>query len=185
MEKVLETKREIWTYQDYLGLPNDGHVYQIIEGELYMVPAPTTYHQDILRDLGFIIWDYVRKIKWGKIYYAPTDVVFSSTEIVQPDIIGIAKGRLSIVKENGVFGAPDLIIEIISPSTMAIDVKLKKLLYQRCGVREYLLVYPEEKKIEAYLLIEGRYHLRGSYLRSDVLELTSIPGLKLDLEEVF
>lgn len=185
MVNILELKGDIWSYEDYLELPSDGKTYQIIGGELHMVPAPGTYHQKVSRNLGFILWDYVKKINWGEVYYAPTDVVFSSTDIVQPDIIGISKDRLGIVKEKGIFGTPDLVIEIISSTTRAIDTKLKKVLYERYGAKEYLLVYPEEKKLEVYLLRQGRYTLRGVYLKDQEIELVSIHGLIIDLKEVF
>ncbi|HEC99833.1 MAG TPA: Uma2 family endonuclease [Proteobacteria bacterium] len=185
MPGAVELKSDIWTYQEYLELPPDGKVYQIIRGELYMVPAPATYHQEVAINLTLIIWNYVKKTGWGKIYNAPIDVIFTSTDIVQPDIVGISKDRFGIVKENGVFGAPDFVAEILSPSTLSIDTKLKKALYERHGVFEYWLVYPEEKKVESFLLRQGSYTGPKAYLRDEEAEVTSIPGLKVDLKEVF
>lgn len=185
MAEVLELKSDIWTYQDYLELPSDGKVYQIIEGGLYMVPAPTTYHQKVSINLASIIWNYVKKINWGEIYDAPIDVILSTTDIVQPDIIGISKERLSIVKEKGIFGTPDLVIEILSPSTWPLDLKLKKGLYERYGIQEYWLVYPEEKKVQCFLMKGGKYHLLGTYFKNEEVEVATIAGLRIDLKEVF
>lgn len=185
MAEAVELKSDIWTYQEYLELPPDGKLYQIIRGDLYMVPAPTTYHQEVAINLASILWNHVKKTGWGKIYSAPIDVVLTSTDIVQPDIVGISKERMGIVKEMGVFGAPDLIMEILSPSTHSIDVKLKKSLYERHGVFEYCLVYPDEKKVECFLLRQGSYTGPKVYLKDEEAGVVSVPGLKINLGEVF
>ena len=177
--------QEIWTYEDYRELPNDQKIYQVIGGKLLMVPAPSTRHQNVSRNLEFIIWSFVKSHNLGMVYYAPIDVVFSSTDVVQPDIVFIAKNRLAIVKEKGIFGAPDWVIEIVSPSTSKIDIKLKKDIYERFGVREYWMVYPEDEKAEVYLLKGGDYKLRGVFLKHDVLQVSTIEKLKVNLEEVF
>lgn len=182
---TIDINQEIWTYEDYRELPNDGKIYQVIGGKLLMAPAPSTQHQDVSRNLEFIVWSFVKSHNSGKVYNAPTDVVFSSVNVVQPDIIFIAKNRLSIIKEKGIFGAPDWVIEIVSSSTREVDIKLKKDLYERFGVREYWIVYPEEKKIEVYLLEGGNYKFKGTFLKNDILEVNTIEGLKVNLKEVF
>ena len=181
----IDVGQEVWTYEDYRELPNDRKIYQVIGGKLLMVPAPSTRHQSVSRNLEFIIWSFVKSYNLGVVYYAPIDVVFSSVDIVQPDIVFIAKNRLAIVKEKGIFGAPDWVIEIVSSSTSKIDVKLKKDLYERFGVREYWIVYPEDEKVEVYLLKEGDYKLRGVFLKHDILQVSTIEKLKVNLEEVF
>jgi len=177
--------QEVWTYEDYRELPNDQKIYQVIGGRLLMVPAPSTRHQNVSRNLEFIIWSFVKDHNLGVVYDAPIDVVFSSTDVVQPDIVFIAKNRLAIVKEKGIFGVPDWVIEIVSPSTRKIDIKLKKDLYERFGVREYWMVYPEDEKVEVYLLKGGDYKLRGVFLKHDILQVNTIERLKVNLEEVF
>jgi Uma2 family endonuclease len=185
MAEALKFNSDIWTYDDYLELPSDGKTYQIVGGDLYVVPAPTTYHQKVSINIASIIWNYVRKTDWGEVYDAPIDIHFSSTDIVQPDIVCVSRGRLAIIKENGIFGAPDLVVEVLSPSTRSMDAKTKKALYERYGVFEYLLVYPEEKKVESFLLRQGEYRGPKTYLGDEEMETVSIPGLKLDLKEVF
>lgn len=185
MAEALKLKDDIWTYQDYLELPSDGKTYQIIKGELYVTPAPTTNHQRVSRNLAFVIWEYVKETDWGEIYYAPTDIIFSSTDTVQPDIVGISKDRLPIIKEEGIFGAPDLVVEILSPSTHSMDARTKKALYERHGVFEYLLVYPDEKKVESFLLRKGKYTRPKTYLKGEQIDLASIPGFILHLKQVF
>ena len=181
----IDVNQEIWTYEDYRELPDDQKIYQVIGGKLLMVPAPSTRHQNISRNLEFIIWSFVKSHNLGDVYYAPTDVVFSPVNVVQPDILFIAKNRLAIVKEKGIFGAPDWIIEIVSSSTSKIDIKFKKDLYERFGVREYWIVYPEDEKVEVYLLKEGNYKFKGVFLKYDTLQVSTIEGLKINLKEVF
>ena len=182
---TIDVNQEIWTYEDYRELPNDQKIYQVIGGKLFMVPAPSTRHQNISRNLEFIIWSFVRNHNLGEVYYAPIDVVLSSVNVVQPDIVFIAKNRLAIVKEKGIFGAPDWVIEIVSSSTIKIDIKLKKDLYERFGVREYWIVYPEDEKVEVYLLEGGNYKLKGAFLKHDTLQVRTIGGFRINLEEVF
>jgi len=177
--------QEVWTYEDYRELPNDQKIYQVIGGKLLMVPAPSTRHQNVSRNLEFIIWSFVKDHDLGVVYYAPIDMVFSSVDIVQPDIVLITRNRLAIVKVKGIFGAPDWVIEIVSPSTSKIDIKLKKDLYERFGVREYWIVYPEDERVEVYLLEGGNYKLRGAFLKHDILQVSTIERLKVNLEEVF
>ena len=137
------TKKK-YTYQDYLELPDDGNRYEIIEGELVMPPAPYTIHQDICRNIATELTIYTRKMKLGKIYFAPTDVVLSDINVVQPDILFISNENLQIITEKNIKGVPDLIVEIISPSTEYYDLFVKKETYEKSGVKEYWLVdrYP-------------------------------------------
>ncbi len=130
-------EEDIWTYQDYLELPSDGKIYEIIGGTLLMAPAPATKHQKVSRNLEVLIWDYVRKNKLGEIYDAPIDVIFDRLNIVEPDLVYISQERTNIIKEKGIFGAPDLVVEILSPHNANVDIKKKKQLYEHFAVREY------------------------------------------------
>lgn len=187
VDKNLEVgvAEEVWTYQEYLDLPEDGKRYEILKGRLEMAPAPSTRHQDISRNLEIILWDYVRKHNLGKVYYAPVDVIFDQVNVVQPDLVYISREREEIIKEAGIFGAPDLIIEIQSPSTGHVDAKRKSDIYWRFGVKEYWIVEPMEKKVEVYLLKGGRYNLEGVYTEQDTVECRAIKGLLVPLAEVF
>lgn len=178
-------EEDIWTYQDYLELPCDGKIYQIIGGILDMTPAPSPKHQKLSRNLELILWEHVRKNYLGEVYDAPIDVIFDELNIVQPDLLFISQDRKHIIKERGIFGAPDMIIEILSPYSASTDMKKKKQLYQRFGVREYWIVNPEEKKVEIYLLHGGRYELKGVFLKHDTIESEQIQDLKISLQEIF
>ena len=123
------SEEDIWTYRDYLDLPIDGKTYEIIGGNLSMAPAPRIRHQKVSRNLELSIWEYVRKNELGEVYYAPINVIFDELNVVQPDLIYISRERARIIKEEGIFGASDLIIEILSPQNVGADMKRKKQLY--------------------------------------------------------
>jgi Uma2 family endonuclease len=176
---------DVWTYQEYLELPEDGKRYEILKGRLAMTPAPSTKHQDVSRNLGSILWNFVKKHGLGKVYFAPVDVIFDQVNVVQPDLIYISKERKELIKDAGIFGAPDLIIEIQSPGTLHVDAKRKKEIYERFGVREYWIVDPSEKKAEIFILKGGGYILEGIYTESDTIKCKTIRELSVSLAEVF
>lgn len=173
-----------YTYEDYLQIEDEKR-YEVHEGELMMVPAPTTTHQRISWKIERIIGDFIIEKGLGEIFDAPTDVVLSDDVVVQPDILFISKERAGIIEERAVMGPPDLIVEILSASSTFSDSVRKKELYKRYGVREYWLVFPEEKAIEVMTLEEGFYREYSvakdeGKVRSKVLE-----GMEVDLEGVF
>lgn len=187
VKETLKTRdiEDVWTYQEYLELPNDGKRYEILKGRLEMTPAPSTKHQDVSRNLGTILWDFVKKHDLGKVYFAPVDVIFDQINVVEPDLIYISKERQELIREAGIFGSPDLIIEIQSPGTLHVDAKRKKDIYERFGVREYWIVDPKEKKAEVFILKGGGYILKGIYTENDSIECKTIKGLSVPLAEVF
>ncbi len=173
-----------FTYQDYLLLPGDKR-YEIIEGELIMVPAPIPYHQDVSKSLFLLLNNYVESKNLGKIYYAPIDVVLSDENIVQPDILFISKKRFSIIAEKNIQGAPDLVVEIISPSTRERDRLLKRKLYAKFGVREFWLVDGEKKEVEVLTLKGKGFEKTGLYTRNETLLSPFLQGLKISVNEIF
>lgn len=173
-----------FTYQDYKNLPeSETKRYELLEGELVMVPSPTTYHQRISANIVYLLQDFVRKHDLGFVYDAPCDVVLSPEDVVQPDIFFITKERSGIIAEGNIRGAPDLIIEILSPATAERDRTYKRTLYARHGVREYWLVDPDKRAIEVMILGEKGFQSVGVYTQT----LTSpiFPGLTINLAEVF
>src|SRR5205814_7415211 len=110
-------KHAVVTYEDYVALPDDGNRYEVIEGELCLVPAPNRRHQDVLLNLAVELRNFVRSRGLGHVYVAPFDVVLSDANIVQPDVVFVSKGRLNILTKAGATGAPDLAIEVLSGST--------------------------------------------------------------------
>lgn len=173
-----------YTYADYL-LIEDEKRYEIYEGELVMVPAPNTKHQKISWEIEFIMGKFVKENHLGTILDAPTDVVLSEDVVLQPDILFISKEREDIIKPQAVMGPPDLVVEIASPSTTFYDTVKKRGLYQRFGVREFWLVFPEEKAIEVMTLEEGGYREFASAKGSGKVKSKALTGLEVDLTEVF
>ena len=145
-----------FTYEDYLRLPDDGKRYQVIEGEVYMVPALTPYHQDILGRLFVLLRTFVEEHRLGKVYCAPCDVILSQEDVVQPDIFFICKEREDIITKKNIQGAPDLVVEVLSQFTAKLDRTLKTGLYERFGVKGYWLVDPDQKQIEVLALKRGK-----------------------------
>ncbi|AMM41866.1 restriction endonuclease [Candidatus Desulfofervidus auxilii] len=174
-----------FTYEDYLHFSNDKR-YEIIDGEIYMVPSPGEAHQDVCANLAFVLRVFVKENALGKVYFAPLDVVFSETDVVQPDIMFISKERLNIITERNIQGAPDLIVEIISPSSDEYkDRVIKRKLYSKYGVKEYWLVDLEKKEVEVMSLKESGLETVKIYKKTDILESLVLKGIKIKLDEIF
>ncbi len=183
--EVMLTKEKLATYDDYLTLPDDGNRYEIIGGELLMSPSPVTIHQRISIKLTTHLNTYVEKNDLGEVFVAPFDVIFSMTDVVQPDILFITKERSQIITEKNIVAAPDLIVEILSEGTEEIDRNKKKELYENQNVKEYWIVEPIKKQVEQYILEDKEYKQRKIFAQSDVITSTVIGGLNLQLEEIF
>jgi Uma2 family endonuclease len=164
-----------WTYEDYCRLPEDGWIYEIIEGELYMSPAPLTIHQRCKLKFAAAFLAFAEDHDAGMVLDAPTDVLLPGlASAVQPDVIFIAKERLNIVKDERVEGAPDIVVEVLSPSNWLVDRRDKFKIYAKAGVHEYWLIDPKARTIELYGLRGSTYALIGKYgvgetVRSEVL----------------
>ncbi len=169
------------TYEDYRQLPDDGKRYEIIEGELYVTPSPTTQHQRVVFELAKWLDSFVRGRSLGEVLIAPLDVVLSEHTVVQPDIVFVSAERLDRVRENGIFGAPDLVVEVVSASTRERDAGLKKRLYLRSGVVEYWLVDPEEGTLTVVRAGAERTYRGGKIHLEDSL----FEGMELDLAALF
>ena len=105
-----------FNYRDYCLLPEEKR-YDLIDGELYMAPAPGSVHQFILRNLGFLLWGFVSSNQLGQVAFAPFDVILSDEDVVQPDLLFISRVRQGIISDRGCEGPPDLVVEVLSPST--------------------------------------------------------------------
>jgi len=146
-----------FTYKDYKSLPeSETKRYELIEGELIMIPSPNFKHQSVSGNLAFILRGFVQKRNLGIIIYAPFDVHLGDN-VVQPDILFVSKERSYVITEEEIKGAPDLVIEILSPATAERDRTYKKVLYARYGVSEYWIVDPGKKTIEVLTLKKEGY----------------------------
>jgi Uma2 family endonuclease len=136
-----------FTYADYQNLPEESR-YEILDGDLLKSPSLTREHQRIVLRLVRAFAAYVESKNLGEVFVAPYDVVLSETDVVQPDVLFVSKGRASIATPKAVMGAPDLVIEVLSPGTSERDRTVKAKLYARAGVKELWLVDPETKSIQ-------------------------------------
>ena len=180
----MQTVAKKYTYEDYAQLP-EGAPYQLIGGELVMSPSPTPTHQRILRKLARALDRFVEENALGEILFAPMDVYFSETDTPQPDLLFISKERLGIIGEQMIEGSPDLIMEILSPSTAYYDLKDKKRLYEASGVKEYWIVDPKAQEIEVYEFVEGRYALFGRQEKQGTITSKLLQGFSVDLADIF
>ncbi|GBF33788.1 hypothetical protein DCCM_2899 [Desulfocucumis palustris] len=179
-----ETPNKLYTYEDYLKIDDDNQ-YELIGGELILVPSPKSIHQIISLELAATLRDYVRKNKLGRVITAPLDVVLSETDKPQPDILFISTNRLDIITEDNIKGAPDLVIEILSPSTASRDKVQKSKMYYNHGVKEYWIVDPSAKAVQVFTPGEKNWNLFESYDTDGVLTSPLLPGLEINLKNVF
>ena len=111
----------VLTYEDYVLLPNDHNRYEILEGELAVTPAPSTKHQTASGNLFILLAQHIKAHDLGKLFHAPIDLILASTSVLQPDLVFVSKDRQRIITEKAIEGVPDLVIEILSPSTSRTD----------------------------------------------------------------
>ena len=181
---VTRTVRGPYTYADYLLTPDDVR-YELIDGELIVAPTPIPLHQRISMNFSNLLGPFVKGNGLGQLFAAPLDVVLSNTNVLQPDILFISNERSHIIGETNIQGAPDLIIEIASPSTEEHDRGVKQDLYALFGVLEYWRVYPLSQTVEALRLESARLVPAGVYALGDTLTTPLLPGLSIDLAEIF
>ena len=181
---MLESRAKTLTYEDYLNTPDDER-WELLRGELFMVPSPNTAHQRIAGNLYFSLRAFVQENDIGEVFVAPFDVVLSATNVLQPDVIFVSSQQNSIITEANIQGAPALVIEVISLSSTTIDRELKRGIYAEHGVGEYWLVDPDARTISVMALHGREFREVGRYSRSDSLSSPTLPGLALDLNSIF
>ncbi len=148
--------RPTQTWDDFTALP-EGTLAQLIDGEIIMSPAPASFHQRIISRLDRWMGQYVEDEGLGEVIVSPLDVYLTPEQAFQPDLVFIAADRLDIVSERGVDGVPDLVVEVLSPSTGYYDLTKKRRVYEASDVREYWLADPQERTVEVLTLAEGAY----------------------------
>jgi Uma2 family endonuclease len=177
-----------FTYDDYKCLPESRHRYELMDGDLYVTPVPSTYHQIVSKNIQFALESHARATGCGLVLSAPVDVVLGDgpgRDVVQPDLVFIERARIDIVAEAEITGAPDLVIEILSPSTEDRDRGLKKTLYTRAAVREYWLVDTQQRSIEVLDLADAGPGASTPFELGAVLLSAVLPDLCLPLDDVF
>ncbi|MBX3471533.1 MAG: Uma2 family endonuclease [Planctomycetes bacterium] len=175
-----------YTYEDYRQLPGDGQRYEVLDGELIVSPSPSRRHQELSKRLQYQLYRHVEvEHRLGEVFNAPFDVILSEDNVVQPDLLFVATSRLAVFSERGLEGAPDLVVEILSPSTRARDCGRKREVYARFGVRELWLVDPERDAVDVFERVAGDLAATGTYGRGDALASRVVPGLRVELASVF
>jgi len=176
---------KVWTYDDLATLPDDGQRYEILDGELVVSPAPSLRHQRVLTQLlkQLFALEYTGR---ATIWVGPTDVKLSPTRVVEPDVVVVSHARREILREQAIEGAPDLVVEVVSPSNRKHDLTVKRRFYARIGVREYWIVDPESETVEVLALADGVLGYRqdqwagpGDRVRSVVF------GVEVDVTALF
>lgn len=173
------------TVEEYKLLPETGRRYQLIEGDLYMAPAPNRYHQRISREVEYLLMRYLEDHPIGELYYAPFDVYLSNVDVFQPDILFVSNQNLLILTEAGAEGAPDLVIEILSPKTRDLDLEQKRRVYAREGVQELWIFDPQSQSATVYRFEENPSSPVLTTTAADKLTSPIFPGLEIDLQRVF
>ena len=181
---VTQKPRIKLTYEDYRTTPEDKR-YELLDGELTMAPAPRTSHQSVQIALGSRMYGFVEAEGLGQVFLAPTDVVLSDTDVVQPDILFVSSERAHIITEDNIQDAPDLVIEILSPGTAERDRGFKRALYARHGVREYWLVGPDSATVTVLALEEEGFEVVGTYGEGETFASPTLGGLEISIDEVF
>jgi Uma2 family endonuclease len=173
-----------WTVEDYYQLPEDEHLYELVEGKLELRPSPSTTHQRISHQMERVISDSCE----GEyiILHAPVDLILLNDEIRQPDILMIHRSREQIIEEHAVVGPPDLVVEIISPNSAKRDRIMKKESYARFGVSEYWIADPANLTIEQYVLVEeGKpYKLENVFSQEETVRSERIPCISFVVRDV-
>ena len=174
-----------FTYEDYCQLPDDKR-YELIDGEFYeMAPSPITVHQRILLMLARLLADWVDQHEMGEVFIAPFDVILSENDTMQPDVLFVAEARRSIITRRACEGAPDLVVEILSPSTSRRDLGIKRERYALFGVREYWIVDPVAMSLEVLALREGEFVSLGTYTGEASPASEVVAGFSLPVMSIF
>lgn len=185
--EIIQTERiKVWTYDDYAHLPSHGSDrLEVIEGELILSPAPNIRHQRISSNLLGILRNHVLQNRLGEVFSAPLDVVFSPTNTFQPDIVFVSTENKGILTAANIQGVPDLLVEIISPSSDRLDRIRKPQVYAQFGVAHFWIVDPVLDLIEEYVLSGHNYRLVCERKRNETWTPRLVPTLNITLEEVF
>lgn len=173
----------IWTYSD-LQLFHDDLRREVIDGDLIVSPSPATSHQRSSKRLQRKLTEQLEDPGFGVVFYAPLDVIVSATTVIVPDLIVVLRARQNIITERGVEGAPDLVVEILSPSNIKNDRDLKFKLYAKVGVPEYWIADPAAHAIEVYRLGKDGYDAPAVYGPGTRLVSATLP-VQIDVDPIF
>jgi Uma2 family endonuclease len=170
---------------DIWDAPDDGKIYEVIDGDLYMTTAPDLDHQRPIRDLVTYIWLHVLRNELGEVFFAPVGLILDDENGLQPDLVYVEKARRAILTRRGIRGTPTLVAEVLSPSTEGRDRGIKMRRYATAGVAHYWIVDPEARTLEAHELHERQYVLTGTYAVGDIFRPSLFPGLEIPMADLW
>jgi Uma2 family endonuclease len=171
--------------EDIWDTPEDGNIYEVIDGELYVSPPPAWRHQRALNRLNAPISAYVFAHDLGEVVTAPTGVVLEGGSGVEPDLLYLSREKLHLISARGVEGAPDLVVEVLSPSTQARDRGVKMRRYAASGVPHYWLLDLDAPALETYRLGPEGYVLTGRHGPGTIFHPELFPGLAIRLDDLW
>jgi Uma2 family endonuclease len=178
---ALQTSTKL-TYEDFLLLPDDGRRHEILDGEHYVNPSPNTKHQMASLRLVLALGDFVHAYGLGQLFHAPYDVVLSENDVLEPDLIFVSTARRAIITDANIQGAPDLVVEILSPSSRNYDERVKYHAYERFGVTEYWIVDPDAEAVTIYRRAGGTFKRVDS---GNAITTPLLPGFALEVSAIF
>jgi Uma2 family endonuclease len=173
------------TVHDYRELPDGPPYFQLIEGEIYMSPSPNWFHQQIITNLARIFLRHLGKKEIGNFFFAPLDTYLTDLNVYNPDVLFVSKERRSLLGEHGVDGAPDFVVEVLSPRTARFDRGAKRDIYGRTGVRELWIVDPELKTVQVFRFAESADAPVATYGPKQKFTSPIFPGLSVSVAEIF
>ena len=174
-----------WTYDEYAALPDDGHRYEIVNGVLIMAPSPTPEHQSIAVRIAYYLFPHIDLAGIGRLFTGPLDVDLGPKNVYQPDVVVVLNAQLDRVAAKKIIGAPDLVVEVASPSTAAYDRLTKFDIYARSGIAEYWMVKHESQEVEVFALEGSEYHRLGIFSGQQTVPSRVVPGLSVKVEQFF
>ena len=171
---------------EYLAMPEGAPYFQFISGKAIEMAAPILIHQQIISNLNIYLGLFIKQKKLGILYPAPIDVYFTETDYFQPDLVFVSNERSEILENRkNIKGAPDLVVEVLSPSTGYYDLSHKKAIYEQEGVREYWLVYPDEFRVEVLQNSDNGFVVLNQARKTGVVRSAVLEGFALEIAEIF
>lgn len=186
VRKVRVSNKRRLNYDDYARLtPPDSGNYELHNGQIIIMPTPTPRHQLFATNLSAELYIYSRRTQSGRVIAAPMDTVFTPNDVLQPDLLFLSTEKLHLIGAKKIEGAPDLVVEILSPSNVAREMSYKKHVYEFSGVREYWVVNLEKQSVTQYENIEGEFFLRRVFQKTEILTSIILTGFETPLETLF
>ena len=173
------------TYADYAEMPNDGRRYELIEGEFFVTPAPSSFHQTVSRRLQHQLMIQLEDRKLAYVFNAPFDVIFNDINVMQPDLAIIRTSHRELISKRGLEGPPDIAVEVLSPSSRNQDQRAKSVAYAKLGVPEYWIVDPDAGTLTVWRASGGVYAQAAEFTSADTLSSVEFPEIAVALGPIF